>query len=106
MDPIFLVPEATVSVSIKPTYSGDLLTGFAIESGGPYELRTATGREFGRVQKIFRDNDIDEAFDILPKFLVKGIEKRDIENLHPDLVWVILIEVLKRSRVSEAEAGK
>lgn len=106
MDPIFLVPEATVSVSIKPEYSGDILAGFVIEEGGPYEVRTATGREYGRLQKAFRDDDVDALYELLPDFLVKGVSKKDMENLHPFVVRSVLFDVLKRSRVSEAEAGK
>ena len=106
MDPIFLVPEATVSVSIKPEYSGEILAGFTVEDGGPYEIRTATGREYGKIQKAFRDDDVDSLYELLPDFLLKGVGKKEMENLHPFVVRAVLWDVIKRSRVSEAEAGK
>ena len=54
MDPIFLTPETTVEVSIRTKFEtvGEAnLTRYDIEDGGPYSIRTATGREFAVIQQ-------------------------------------------------------
>ena len=106
MDPIFLTPDVTVNVSIKTSFSEYGAPFFTIEDGGPYEIRTATGREFARIQQAIGKSDIDAGYAMLPAFLVGGVDKDKICQLHPDVVWAVLVEVLKRSRVSEADAGK
>ena len=50
MDPPFLTPESTLDISIRTTFSEFGAPIFTVEDGGPYRLRTATGREFARIQ--------------------------------------------------------
>lgn len=117
MDPIFLTPETTVEISIKTTFQevgGSRLARYDIEDGGPYSIRTATGREFAAIQQAYGRQDIDAAYSLVQKFLVRGVGddlKPDaksalFESLHPDLVWRILFEVLRRSRPSETDQKK
>ena len=117
MDPIFLTPETTVKVSIRTTFEkvGDSsLARYEIEDGGPYEIRTATGREFAAIQQAYGRQDIDSAYSLVQKFVVRGIgddlkpeaKSALFESLHPDLVWRVLFEVLKRSRPSETDQKK
>ena len=105
MDSIFLTPETTFPVSIKPEKDEAGRLSFKITDGGPYTLRTATGREFGRIQQAVGRSDIDASYGLLPSFL-GGIDPKDIEKLHPQVVQFLLIEILSRSKVSETEAGK
>lgn len=103
MDSIFLTPETTFDVSIRVDKESKSIK---IEDGGPYRLRTATGREFARLQRAIHDSDSDAAFNLFRIFVVSGIPEDKIEQLHPDVVWFVLVEVLKRSRVSEEQQGK
>lgn len=105
MDSIFLAPEATTPVSIR-TKAGAKAPVIEVTDGGPYLLRTATGREYGRVQAAIAHSNIDAQYELLPSFLVGGVDPKDIEKLHPNVVTTVLIEVLNRSRVSEVQAGK
>ena len=106
MDPLFLTPESTLDISIRTTFSEFGAPIFTVDDGGPYRLRTATGREFARIQQVIGRNDVDVAYTLLPDYLVGGVDKDKICQLHPDVVWTVLLEVLKRSRVSEDQAGK
>ena len=108
MDSIFLTPDITFDVSIKTTFSDDghNIPRFSISDGGPYKLRTATGRQYAKIQQAYIQQDADAAYALLPEFLVAGVEKTMIPNLHPAVVWEIFVEVLKRSRVSEVDRGK
>lgn len=105
MDDIFLSPDVTFGVTIKTTRSATGVPSFAIEQGGPYRLRTATGREYHRIQRAYYEQSAPEAYALLELFCVDGIPKEKMSLVHPDCVWVLLLEVLKRSRVSEADAG-
>lgn len=105
MDSIFLAPEATTPVSIRTKVSNGKPV-IEITDGGPYLLRTATGREYGRVQAAIAHSNVDAQYEILPSFLVGGIDPKDIEKLHPNVVAMVLIDVLNRSRVSEVQSGK
>lgn len=98
---IFLDPETTFSVDVKQTARNE----FEVVEGGPYKLRTATGREFAALSKAFREKDDNAGFDILARHLVSGIEAKDVERLHPSVVAVLLLEVARRSRLSETDAG-
>jgi len=117
MDPIFLTPETTVEVSIRTKFEtvGEAnLTRYDIEDGGPYSIRTATGREFAVIQQAWGRQDIDAAYTLVQKFLVRGVgddlkpeaKAALFESLHPDLVWKILFEVIRRSRPSETDQKK
>jgi hypothetical protein len=109
MDSIFLSPEATFDISVKTEFSeteGVKIAVFKITDGGPFQVRTATGREYARVQNAYRRRDPDELYDLLKLFVVKGVPADKIGLLHPDLAWTILFEVLKRSRLSETDQGK
>jgi len=109
MDPIFLTTEATIAISIKTEMKeigGHKHPRFSITDGGPYEIRTATGREYAKIQAAYSRSDVDAAYDLVKIFLIKGIEADKIEALHPDLVWQILAEILRRSRISETDLGK
>lgn len=101
MSGIFLEPEATFSVDI--IHKGGAL--FELVDGGPYALRTATGREFARIAQAFRDNDSAEAFGIVERHLVGGIDKAKIGCLHPNVAALMAAEVAKRSHLSETDAG-
>lgn len=107
MDPIFLTPDTTVEISIRSEIiEGTNVARYTIEDGGPYKIRTATGREYAAVQQAYAKQDIGEAYALLRKFLVAGVPAEMFERLHPDVVWRVLAEVLTRSRVSEADRGK
>jgi len=117
MDPIFLTPETTVKISIRTTFEKvgeSSLARYEIEDGGPYEIRTATGREFAAIQQAYGRQDADAAYSLVQKFLVGGVgdgldakaKSALFESLHPDLVWRILFEVLRRSRPSETDQKK
>lgn len=106
MDNIFLTPDATFSISIKTKEARGGALKFSVVDGGPYKFRTATGREYGKLQRAFSELDIDSAFRMLSAFLVDGIPAEKVESLHPDVVWTVLLEVLNRSRVSDVDRGK
>lgn len=108
MDDIFLTPEATVSLSVRTIRStdGNEVMRFSIEDGGPYQLRTATGREYGKIQNTYVKQDIDAAYALIRAHLVAGVPAEMIDKLHPDVVWLLLAETLKRSRMSEVQRGK
>ena len=113
MDPIFLTPDVTFSVSIRTEFEKGL-PRFKIEDGGPYKIRTATGREFAAIQQAFGHSDSDAAYTLCEKMVQSGIadDKKGTErsevfgSLHPDVIWAILLEVVKRSRASELDRGK
>lgn len=108
MDDIFLTPDVTVDLTIRTSRSedGNGVMRFTIEDGGPYKLRTATGREYGRIQQAYYKQDLDASYKLLRDHLVEGVPEDKIESIHPDLVWILLAEVLKRSRLSEVQRGK
>lgn len=106
MDDIFLSPDVTFGVTIKTQRNSNGVPTFFVEDGGPYKLRTATGREYHRIQKAYYDQSAPEAYSLLALFCSDGIPKDKIESVHPDCVWAILLEVLKRSRLTEVQAGK
>lgn len=107
MDNIFLTPEQTFGVTVRTTYTAAGVPVFTVEDGGPYKLRTATGREFHRIQRTFVEQDAEGAYKLLALFLEPGVIPEDkIGSVHPDCVWAMLLEVVKRSRVGDAEAGK
>lgn len=117
MDPIFLTPETTIKIAIRTTFKKvgeSSVARYEIEDDGPYEIRTATGREFATIQQAYGRQDIDAAYSLLQKFLIRGVgddlkpeaKSTLIESIHPDLVWMILCEVLRRSRPSETDQKK
>lgn len=101
MSGIFLEPESTFSVDI--IHKGGAL--FEISEGGPYVLRTATGREFAAISKAFRENDNAGAYGIVERHLVAGVDKKDIGRLHPNVVALLAHEIGTRSHLSETDAG-
>lgn len=114
MDPIFLTPESTFSISVT-TEIVDGIPRFNISDGGGLTLRTVTGREFNAIQGMVGRDDADGAYTILEKLVQSGIgddakTKEDRSKifamLHPSVVWSLLLYVLKRSRISEIERGK
>lgn len=105
MHSIFLAPEQTFGVSVTVKHSAHGVPSFAVDGDGPYRLRTATGREYHRIQKAYYEQSAPEAYALLAILCTDGIPKDKIEQVHPDCVWALLLEVLKRSRVSEADAG-
>ena len=107
MDNIFLTPEQTFGVTVRTTVTSSGVPVFTVEDGGPYKLRTCTGREYHRVQRAFVEQDANAAFKLLGQFLEPGIIPEDkLSHVHPDCVWALLLEVLKHSRIGDAEAGK
>lgn len=110
MDPMFLSQDITVDISIKSTVTdhptGAKIISFDITGGGPYRIRTATGREYGKIQQAVNKGDVDACYDLAKQFLVGGVEKSMIEKLHPDVIFAVLIEVLSRSRVTGEQLGK
>lgn len=114
MDSIFLTPDVTFDVSIRTKFDKNGAPSFKIEADGPYRLRTATGREFAAIQNAFGREDVDATYKLCEKFVVSGIAdgKEGAErssvfgSLHPDVVYAILVEVVKRSRCSESDRGK
>ncbi len=106
MDAIFLTPDVTVDVSIKHSVSEAGALSIEITEGGPYKIRTATGREYAKIQTAIGRIDVDAAYTLLPSFMVGGVERERMDSLHPEVVWTVLLEVLRRSRVTEAQAGK
>jgi hypothetical protein len=101
MSGIFLEPESTFSVSVKN--SGGAV--FEIVEGEDIKLRTCTGREYAALQRAFRNRDNDEGYTLLPKFIVSGVSESDLPRLHPNAAAVMLLEVAKRSHISEASSG-
>lgn len=108
MDDIFLTPDATIQLTIRTKRSDDGFSrmSFEIEEGGPYHIRTATGREYGKIQQAYMREDVEAAYVLIRQHLVSGVPSDKIDALHPDIVWLLLAEVLKRSRVSEVQQGK
>ena len=108
MDDIFLTTDATFYISVKTIRSkdGNNVMRFAISDGGPYKLRTATGREYGKIQQAYIKQDIDTAYAMFADVVSSGIPEDKISKIHPDLVWLMLAEVLKRSRVTDEQRGK
>jgi hypothetical protein len=101
MPGIFLEPESTFSVNVTHV-KGAI---FKIEEGADIKLRTCTGREYAAVSKTFRDQDNEGGYALLPKFIVSGISEADFPRLHPNAAALLLLEVAKRSHISEASAG-
>lgn len=101
MSGIFLEPESTFSVTLTHV-KGAI---FKIEDGPGVTLRTCTGREYAAVSKTFREHDNDGGYSLLPKFVVSGISETDLPRLHPNAAALLLLEVAKRSHVSEDAAG-
>ena len=101
MSGIFLEPESTFSVTITAEGGGV----FTLQDGGTITLRTCTGREYAALSKAFRANDNDAGYDLLPRFVVSGIDAKDLPRLHPNAQAVLLLEVAKRSHLTEKSAG-
>lgn len=104
---MFLIPESTFALSVKTEIvetEGVQIPTFTVEEGGTVVLRTATGREFAKVLGAMRNTDA--LYDLLPTFLVSGIDPKSVDSLHPGVVHTLMQEVFKRSRVSEVERGK
>lgn len=107
---IFLTPETTFAIDIKEgekRIGGRTSVVFDVVEGGPFVLRTATGREYARIMQAIVGGSIHEAaYDLLPPFLISGIASDDIGRLDPSVAVVMLQEVARRSRVSESDKGK
>lgn len=104
---MFLTPETTFAISVNTEIvekNGVQKPTFSITDGGSIAMRTATGREFAKILSSVRDTDA--LYDLLPTFIVSGIDLKHIDDLHPSVVHMLIQEVLKRSRVSEVERGK
>ena len=97
---IFLEPESSFPVDVVAKGKG-----FAVVDGGPYVLRTATGREFAGISEAFRRSDADAIYKALERHVVAGIPPEKIGLVHPDAAALLLAEVIKRSRVSEDQRG-
>ncbi len=101
MSGMFLEPESNFAVSVVKSGKAD----FDVADGGPIVLTTATGRKYAKLLAMFRSEDAAAQYDALAGFVVSGLPKEDIERMHPNAVAVLLFEVVKRSHVSEIEAG-
>ena len=101
MSGIYLEPESTFSVSVLPVGGAQ----FEIKDGGGIVLRTLTGREHGTLTHAIRSQDSAKQYDILGGLIISGIEDKAVGRLHPNAVAVMLFEILKRSHLSEEQAG-
>lgn len=97
---IFLDPDHPFSISL--VRKGQR---FEVVEGAEIQLRTATGRELATISRMIRDDKTEDAYDILPKFVVSGIDRADISRLHPNAVAVMILEIYSRSKLSEEQAG-
>lgn len=98
---IYLEPESTFAVSLVQIGKAD----FEVKDGGPIVLTTATGRQYAKLLSIFRSEQADAQYDALGWFVSAGLEKKDIDRLHPNAVAVLLFEVTRRSHLAENDAG-
>lgn len=98
MSGIFLEPEATFSVTVTGT-----APDYKVEDGTSITLRTATGREYAALMSAFRSGDDARGYDLLPRHIVSGVDS--VDRLHPNVVALLLVEVVKRSHLSETAAG-
>ena len=104
---MYLIPESTFPISVKTEIvetEGVQIPTFTVSDGGSVVMRTATGREFAKVLTAMRNTDA--LYDLLPSFLISGIDPKAVDSLHPGVVHALMQEVFKRSRVSEVERGK
>lgn len=103
---MFLTPETEFAITVRTTTkesNGVEVPSFKIEEGGSLKLRTATGREYQKLLMSLRDPD--SMFDLLPRFVVSGLDVKRIESLHPAVVHTLIQEVITRSRLDEASRG-
>lgn len=101
MPGIYLEPEATFSVSVE-CEKGAL---FQIVEGGDITLRTILGRQYHKAMRAIHDRDGDAQYSILESCIVDGIDPKKIGKLHPNVVAILLLEIMRRSHLSESDAG-
>lgn len=101
MSGIFLEPESTFSVEVSHVKGAV----FEVKDGDVIKLRTCTGREYAALSKAFRENDNEAGYALLPKFVVGGISESDLPRLHPNAAALLLLEVIKRSHLTEKSSG-
>lgn len=104
---MYMDPETPFPISVKTEIvetEGVQIPTFTVTDGGSILLKTAKGREYAKVLSALRNTDA--LYDLLPTFLVSGIDVKRVDDLHPGVVHALMQEVFKRSRVSEVERGK
>lgn len=101
MPGIYLEPEATFSVSVE-CEKGAL---FRVVDGGEIVLQTLTGRQYHKAMRAIHDRDGDAQYSILESCIVSGIDRAKVGKIHPNVVALLLLEIMKRSHLTESDAG-
>lgn len=101
MSGIYLEPESTFSVSVV-CESGAL---FRVVDGSEITLQTLTGRQYHKAMRAIHDRDGDAQYATLEACIVDGIDPKKIGKLHPNVVAILLLETMKRSHLTERDAG-
>lgn len=101
MPGIYLEPESTFSVKVE-SETGAL---FRVVDGGDIVLQTLTGRQYHKAMRAIHDRDGDAQYTVLESCIVEGIDPKRIGKLHPNVVAILLLEIMKRSHLTETQAG-
>lgn len=101
---IFLCTEATFAIDITETNDASGRTVYDVVEGGPYVLRTMTGRQCARIEQS--DGKAEACYDMLPALVVSGLDRMQIERLDPVVAMIMVREAHRRSHVTEADRGK
>jgi hypothetical protein len=101
---IFLCPETTFAIDITETKDATGRTVYDVVDGGPYVLRTMTGRQCAKIEQS--QGKADACYDMLPALLVSGLDRMQIERLDPAVAMIFVLESHRRSHVTEADRGK
>ena len=104
MPGIYLEPESTFSVSVSSKGGGD----FSIIEGDQFTLKSLNGREHAKMSKAIRENDGVKLFDCVESALMndrKDEVTKKFGQIHPNVIVLLAYEIMKRSRLSEEQAG-
>ena len=100
---IFLAPEITFPIDISESKDEAGRTVYDVVDGGPYVLRTMTGRECARLEQS--GGKADACYDILPSLVVSGIDRKQVDRLDPVVCMILVRESHRRSHLTEADRG-
>lgn len=101
---IFLSTDATFAIDISETKDERGRRVYDVVEGGPYVLRTMTGRQAARMEQA--GDKADTCYDLLPALVVSGLDRMQIERLDPVAAMIMVHEAYRRSHVDEADRGK
>lgn len=101
MSGIYLEPEATFSVSV--VHKGG--AQFEVVDGAEVVLSTLTGREHHKAARAIREQNGDLLYTVVEDHLISGIDPKKVGALHPNVVMLLAFEIMKRSHLTEIDAG-